>query len=298
VVRALRSRDLVHHQINRELLVALESELLTLLDFRRGDRQQLTGWRYRGAEKFVRVRCAGHLRVQSAAEELVKSCSISSDKQLAVQIWPEVKEVCHCFSAGRVVQIRRAGNGVLIAAQGAGEVDDVRAVVPDLPHGMRLRPAGLAVDLNEIWIVLPPVGRRPLLELDNHVGRQLRVRVDAGEDNIGALRGQRQLILDEHLDVAQTGIHEVLREHGKATFPRPHLSRCRASAGLIKDLLEQPLCHRIRSRSLRQRGSGIAERQRRSPGSTNRFVRVGAHLRRSGASSRQQRQPVGPQQRC
>lgn len=60
----------------------------------------------------------------------------------------------------------------------------------------------------------------PLLELDDDVRRVSRARVHTGQDDVGALGGQRQLVLNEHLDVVQSSVEEVRAKGGQAPLPR------------------------------------------------------------------------------
>ena len=59
------------------------------------------------------------------------------------------------------------------------------------------------------------------------------------EHDVSALRRERQMVLDEYLDLVETSLDEVLREHGKATLPRPDLRRGLPTTGVMSHLLGQ-----------------------------------------------------------
>lgn len=79
----------------------------------------------------------------------------------------------------------------------------------------------------------------PLLELDEHVGRRARPRLLSGQDDVDPFAGQRELVLDEDLDVVQTCVEKVLGKDGQAAGPGSHLGRCGPPAGPLSKRLCQ-----------------------------------------------------------
>ena len=114
---------------------------------------------------------------------------------------------------GGVVQVGQAGEGIGLVGQCAGEVCEVGAVALHLGHRVQLRAAGHARYVDQLRASLVGPGGRPLLQLNDHIGRFPGVRMGACEHDVGALRGQRQVVLDEHLHPGQTGIDKIPGEY-------------------------------------------------------------------------------------
>ena len=57
------------------------------------------------------------------------------------------------------------------------------------------------------------------------------------EDDVGALARERQLVLDQHLDVAESGGHQIRPEGGDAALPGPVLAGGWLAAGAKGHLL-------------------------------------------------------------
>ncbi|HLV71900.1 MAG TPA: hypothetical protein VKY91_03880 [Vulgatibacteraceae bacterium] len=112
---------------------------------------------------------------------------------------------------------------VRVLRQLGEEAEYVLGVSFGLERRMEFRLPGHVVDQHAARVVVPHLGAAPLLELDDHVRVAAGAPVDAGEHHVRSLAGQRQLVLDEHLDPAEAGGDEVLGDHGEAPFPRPHL---------------------------------------------------------------------------
>jgi hypothetical protein len=59
----------------------------------------------------------------------------------------------------------------------------------------------------------------------------------AGKDDVGSFGRQREVVLNEHLDVVEASLHEVLGENRQASLPRPDLGRGSATTGVVSHLL-------------------------------------------------------------
>jgi hypothetical protein len=59
----------------------------------------------------------------------------------------------------------------------------------------------------------------------------------SNEDHVGALAGQWQLVLKEHLNVGQAGGYEISMQRRDAAFPRPVLTRRWFTSGPNRHLL-------------------------------------------------------------
>jgi hypothetical protein len=122
------------------------------------------------------------------------------------------------------VQVRHAGQRIIELGQRREEVAQVAAVPPYLLTGVQPGPA-VRRHHTQIQGVLEQRGRAPLLELDHDVRRLPGPRVHAAQHRVGALAGQRQLVLDQHLNVVQAGLHQVGRQRVQAALPRADLRR-------------------------------------------------------------------------
>ncbi|MGO0575492.1 hypothetical protein [Ornithinimicrobium panacihumi] len=105
-----------------------------------------------------------------------------------------------------------------------------------------------------------------------------------GEDDVGALAGERQLVLHEHLDVAEPGVDEVGAQPGEAALPRATLGGGGRPAGGDGHLLRDVLGELRLGDGQSLHGRSEQEHRQDSPGST-KLVRVGACP---------ERKPVGP----
>lgn len=80
------------------------------------------------------------------------------------------------------------------------------------------------LDKDEGVAVLEAFRVTPLLELDDEVRGAAGDRVTTGEDDVGTLARQWQLVLEEHLHVAQASSHQVRAQGGDAALPRAALA--------------------------------------------------------------------------
>lgn len=65
--------------------------------------------------------------------------------------------------------------------------------------------------------------------------------MDAGENDIGSFARERQLVLEEHLNIVESGITEILNQHGKASSPGLPLTRTGALVGLNEHLFHEEI---------------------------------------------------------
>ncbi|WP_406064162.1 hypothetical protein [Micromonospora sp. NBC_00860] len=92
------------------------------------------------------------------------------------------------------------------------------------------------------------LGVGPLLQLDDDVGIVGRPGVHTGKHHVHPLAGQRQLVLDQHLHLAQTRVGEILPQHRQAV--RPGTTFCRTH--IATDLLHDPVCEQARATQAQQ----------------------------------------------
>jgi hypothetical protein len=76
------------------------------------------------------------------------------------------------------------------------------------------------LDHDQPFVALVQLGLAPLFELDDHVCIAAAAPVDTREHDVGPLAGERKLVLDQHLDLAETGLHEVMGQSREAAPPR------------------------------------------------------------------------------
>ncbi|USC17295.1 hypothetical protein KZJ41_10700 [Rhodococcus sp. 11-3] len=87
------------------------------------------------------------------------------------------------------------------------------------------------------------LGRRPLFQFNDDVRDRSGDRMRTGEHDVGTLRSEREMVLDQHLDIAKAGIDQILRENRQASAPRLLLGLTWAAAGVKQHLLQQLLRH-------------------------------------------------------
>lgn len=123
------------------------------------------------------------------------------------------------------MQIGGACDRVGFVMQNSGEIDQVVAVPLNLGDGVKAWSAGCTLNSDQFTGPVVEGGLAPLLQLNDHVGRGARARMTSGEDHVNPLAGQRQLMLEKHLDVLQPSVENVLSQYRQA--PRPRVSLCR-----------------------------------------------------------------------
>ena len=125
---------------------------------------------------------------------------------------------------------------------------------------MQPRAARHAIDEQEPVVVLVALGRGPLLQLKDDVGVLTGSGVAAGEDDVCPLAGQREPVLQKHLDVAEARLEQIAGEDGQAAFPRPDLGPGRVVAGADPHLLGEPHREGALVGQRRHTGGGVTER--------------------------------------
>ena len=90
-------------------------------------------------------------------------------------------------------------------------------------------------------------------------------RVLAGEDDVRAFAGEGELVLDQHLDVAEAGVDEVCPEAGDAALPGPALGGGRGVPGRDRHLLRQVVRELCLGRRQPLRGRAEQEHGQDSP---------------------------------
>jgi hypothetical protein len=224
------------HQAVRRLLLVLQPESLAPLHLVGGQRQQLPARAHRAAEQLVgRLRTGGRGQPPLEVVEELRAPLPGEQPTLLVLGQPEqLLDV----EVRRVVQVRHAGQRVVEIGQRREEVAEVPAVPPYLLTGVQPGPA-VRRHHTQIDGVLEQRGRTPLLELDDDVRRLSGPRVHAAQHDVGAVAGQRQLVLDQHLHVVEPGLHEVGGQRVQAALPGPDLGRRGRTGQAVPVLLDE-----------------------------------------------------------
>lgn len=136
----------------------------------------------------------------------------------------------------RIVQVCRADE-FMRCGEDPGEIGQVVAVALNLQGRMGDGPPTIVLDRHQGVAVLKPFRGTPLLELHDNVGRPPRGRVLARKEDVGTLARQRQLELDEHLHVVETGGDEVGAQGRDAALPASPLAWRGTASGLYRHLL-------------------------------------------------------------
>ncbi|GIJ80415.1 hypothetical protein Xph01_48470 [Micromonospora phaseoli] len=128
-----------------------------------------------------------------------------------------------------IVQVRGAVQWVPLAAKDTKEVREVLTVVADLHTGVQSRSTRVLYGDQGVGLfVRSRVG--PLFQLNNQVGIAPATGIDPGQHSVYPPAGQRQLILDQHLHLAEAGVGEILGQYRQATAPGSTFSRAHAVA--------------------------------------------------------------------
>lgn len=149
--------------------------------------------------------------------------------QVAVLVEPVFVDSPHARLAS-VVQVSHSVDRVGAFGKGRRRVDEVLAISAHLLHRVQ---HGFGVMVDPYQIVANGLRFGPLFELDEHVRRRPVAGIDAAQHHIHPFGTVRQLVLEEHLDMAKTGIHDVGEKCGQAVLPRPDLAG--ADARLVLD---------------------------------------------------------------
>ncbi|WP_395100635.1 hypothetical protein ACGRHW_40880 [Streptomyces noursei] len=165
-------------------------------------------------------------------------------EQAPVVVGFKSKQVGHAGGIG-VVEVGHAGHCVGFRVQHCGEVLQVLAVAPYLGDRMQEGPVVVADPWQaEVLGVGQGPGVGPLLELDDDVGRLGRVGVPAGQHHVGPQAGQGQLVLDQYLNMLQSGFVQHAGQGGQAVTPGPYLPVLQPAQSRLPVTLGQIVGHR------------------------------------------------------
>ncbi|MET7876163.1 hypothetical protein ABZS52_04435 [Micromonospora profundi] len=135
------------------------------------------------------------------------------------------------------------------------KVGEVLAVTLDLDPRMQSR-AARVLHCHKVLSAVVRLDVGPLLQLHDDIGVLGGSRVDTGEHHVDPLAGQWKLVFDQHLDLAQTGVSEILPQHPEAARPRAALCR----AHVPTDLLHDPVFKNAAANQAQQTIGGRTER--------------------------------------
>ncbi len=215
--------DRVQDDLVRQPLFVQQHELVAIADLLRGVLEKLLGGTHLAAQEAVGCgapRCGGE-PVPQIVNERPASRLGEQARPVVLDGVVEIGDV----SPGGVVQVRDGVQGVGLLGQFHKEPIDVVGVALGLQGRVQLGFPRHVVDQHAARILVPHLGVAPLLQFDHHVRVAAGAPIDPREHHVRALTGQRQLVLDEHLDLAQPRLGEVLGEDREAAFPGPHLGR-------------------------------------------------------------------------
>ncbi|MET9314627.1 hypothetical protein ABZX12_22680 [Kribbella sp. NPDC003505] len=215
----------------------------------------------RGVDQLIGVRAPWNVRVEPIAKEFDELATTCAGEELLLPVlWVAVEVSDVCFGH-RVVQIRRTRDSVRLTVEELRKVGQVLAVPPHLRDRVQTRRVWVPVDQDELPVLVPGGRPAPLLEFDDDVRRSTRPRVTTREHDIGALRRQREVVFDQHLDLAELGLLEVLSQHRQTPLPRPDLCRPRPTTGMEVHLLSDPQGELLLKRQHHEPGTGLAEQR-------------------------------------
>jgi hypothetical protein len=206
----------VEYEPVRHLLLVEEDERLAVLDLLGGDGDELLARTDPAREQLVGGR---RIRRDPAAQKVQQSAPAGRGEQLPVDVGGQVVERVDVRLPG-VVQVGHTGYGIGGVLQPADEVDEELAVAANLRDRVQHHPAGGTCGHAEFRVAVDNAGARPLFELHDDVGNRLTDRMPTGQYYVSAQTRQRELVLDEHLDIAEIGVDQVLREDRKTRRPR------------------------------------------------------------------------------
>src|SRR5579859_259456 len=135
------------------------------------------------------------------------------------------------------------------------------------------------LDQHQLLVVLEEFGVAPLLEFHHHVRVLARAAVQPGQHHVGPLAGERQLVLDEHLYLAQPRLDEIGGEYGQAALPGPAFGRGGDDTSGHAQMLSQHLAEVLLNWRGECPGSPTEDRHRPTPNTARLLVRMGAYPR-------------------
>ena len=92
------------------------------------------------------------------------------------------------------------------------------------------------------------LGICPLLQLNQHIGRLTRLRMNAAQQSVYAFGRVRQLVFQQDFDVTEASVLEIPKELRKAHFPRAQLADAGACVELDTGLLSEQFVKLLRLR--------------------------------------------------
>lgn len=222
-VRRTRAFDRVQDELVGDLLLVEEDELLSVLDFLRGQRQQRLGRPVFEVQELVTGRDVGDSSgawIEERAQVVGELRVVVHREQPAVAVDLVVEERGHIRSAG-VVQVRDTVHGPWALDKGGRVVGEVLAVAPYLLDGVQVPPgqAGHVQHLGQVEL-----GLGPLLELHEDEGGLGGPRMDTAQDDIDPLTAVRQLVLQQDFGLPEASVRDLLQEDGQAPLPRVDLA--------------------------------------------------------------------------
>jgi hypothetical protein len=76
-----------------------------------------------------------------------------------------------------------------------------------------------SLNYDKPFAVFEQLGLAPLLEFHDHIRVPASAPVNSRQHYVSPLAGERKLVFNQHLNVAEAGIYEVVRQYREATPP-------------------------------------------------------------------------------
>ena len=190
----------VQHEVVGVPLLVEEGEHLAVLHLLRGEGEKLLRRRDPAVQQMIGGFCSVGAGRETALQEVLELASTLAGEHPAVVVAREAEEVVRRRSRSRCGG-RRHRQPSAGRPRGRGEAEEVVAVVPHLQGGVRHRPSVVLLDRERGCRSPRSASRGSTASARRRRRRAGRSRVRAGEDDVGALARQRQLVLEKHLHV-------------------------------------------------------------------------------------------------
>lgn len=236
VIRLSRPPHCGHDRLVGEPLFIEQDELFPVAHLCGSNGHQLPRRPDLGLQQGIGRICTG-LRGQTRTQVAQEGATLITREHPAVIIFCDMAQARH-FGLHRVVQVRHSDDRLRIVLQSPVERDQVVAVAAHLLDRIEDRMV-VGVDMAEQRILRLGVGFAPLLQFDHHVRRLTGGWMYPGQYHVSALAGQRQPVLQQHLDFAEPGFHEHVGECRDAALPSPNLRRQGPVTVLVQKVLRQ-----------------------------------------------------------
>lgn len=223
-VRSVRPLNSVEHHVHRLTLTVQQHELLPVPDLRGGSGEKLWARSYRRTYEPVNhpgVPDRGDPCLQIVGERL----DIGAGEQLRVEFRGVVVQLRDSGTVGHIVEEDHGLHRIRSALQNSQKVREQLVVGVNLAERMQPRTPVRAGDLHKIRIILENCRRTPLLELDHNERREAGRRTDTGDHGVHPSGAQRQLVLQQDIDIPQARVPENLRQFGNTVLPGTALGR-------------------------------------------------------------------------